>query len=42
MKLLLFRQQKRNGVQGMLEEIVEERQRGKMSRCCGCLVVVDE
>ena len=31
MKCLLFLQQKRGGVERMLEEIVEERQRGKMS-----------
>ena len=40
MKCLLFLQQKRGGVDGILEEIVEERQRGKVSR--GWLrVVVD-
>lgn len=33
MKRLLFLQQKRSGVGEILEEIVEERQRGKMSRC---------
>lgn len=33
MKCLLFLQQKRGGVEGILEEIVEERQRGKVSRC---------
>jgi len=33
MKCLLFLQQKRGGVEEILEEIVEERQRGKVSRC---------
>ena len=33
MKCLLFRQQKRSEVEAILEEIVEERQRGKVSRC---------
>ena len=32
MKCLLFLQQKRSGVQEILEEIVEERQRGEVSR----------
>ena len=40
MKCLLFLQQKRGGVDGILEEIVEERRRGKMSRCW-LRVVVD-
>ena len=33
MKCLLFLQQKRGGVEVILEEIVEERQRGEMCRC---------
>jgi len=33
MKCLLFLQQKRSGIEGILEEIVEERQRGEMGRC---------
>jgi len=33
MKCLLFLQQKRSGMEGILEEIVEERQRGEESRC---------
>lgn len=41
MKRLLSLQQKKSGVEEILEEMVEERQRGKMSRCC-CDVVVDE
>ena len=39
MKCLLFLQQKRGGVDGILEEIVEERERGEVSRCWQRVVV---
>lgn len=42
MKCLLFLQQKRCGVEEVLEEIVEERQWGELSRWWAAVVVVCE